>query len=292
MKEELEEGHFDGDGHFRWNKTSEIKDHWLDNLDWVKIKKLDEKTKKNLGIGDESKEGGGGLADSSSDSETDEIDDVRKFDVIAAYRRILELMEPKETIKRTLQRLGKKSANISSIERFRRKKAGIIDENATLVIELTELTNKILTKLGNMDIYEETYEHINEKFASKLKSSGGAGSSGTSKSIGNDDGALDMYADDFDTKEQEKIVDVTTKPSEASDIGVEQKEATAATNANQIQWQFKWKKDDNDSHGPFSTEQMQQWVDDGYFKDGVFVKKIGTDQQFYSSNRVDFELYL
>lgn len=37
MKEELEEGHFDADGHYQWNKSKEIKDHWLDNLDWVKV---------------------------------------------------------------------------------------------------------------------------------------------------------------------------------------------------------------------------------------------------------------
>lgn len=127
MKEELEEGHFDGDGHFQWKKEKEITDHWLDNLDWVKIKKYDDERKqkaaeRNTG---ESSGTGGGLADSSSDSEDDENDEgLKKFDVIEAYRRILELMQPGETIKRTLQRLGKNSAKISSIERFRRKKAG------------------------------------------------------------------------------------------------------------------------------------------------------------------------
>lgn len=37
MKEELEEGHFDAEGHFQWNKDNDIKDNWLDNLDWVKV---------------------------------------------------------------------------------------------------------------------------------------------------------------------------------------------------------------------------------------------------------------
>lgn len=40
MREELEEGHFDADGHFQWNKDNEIKDNWLDNLDWMKVYKL------------------------------------------------------------------------------------------------------------------------------------------------------------------------------------------------------------------------------------------------------------
>lgn len=38
MKEELEEGHFDKDGHYHWNKETEAKDNWLDNIDWMKVR--------------------------------------------------------------------------------------------------------------------------------------------------------------------------------------------------------------------------------------------------------------
>ena len=37
MKEELEEGRFDKEGHYIPNKDKEIKDYWLDNIDWVKV---------------------------------------------------------------------------------------------------------------------------------------------------------------------------------------------------------------------------------------------------------------
>lgn len=37
MKEELEEGHFDADGHYQFHKDADIKDNWLDNIDWVKV---------------------------------------------------------------------------------------------------------------------------------------------------------------------------------------------------------------------------------------------------------------
>lgn len=301
MKEELEEGHFDGDGHFQWNKEKEITDHWLDNLDWVKIKKLDDAKKQKaaengdgegsggVGGGGSGGGGGGGLADSSSDSEDDGDDKtLKKFDVIAAYRRILEFMQPKETIQRTLQRLGKKSAKISSIERFRRKKAGIIDEDAALVTEITELTNKILTKLGNMNIYEETYEEINEKFGSKLKG-GGDFSLGNSSNVTADDG-LDMYADDFDSKEQKKM-DTGKTVHFAVPVNAAASGPDSAID-DTVQWEFKWKQDDTECHGPFPTEQMLKWSNDGYFKDGVFVKKFGAQSNFNSSNRIDFELYL
>lgn len=39
MKEELQEGHFDNQGHYHWKKDADadLKDHWLDNIDWVKV---------------------------------------------------------------------------------------------------------------------------------------------------------------------------------------------------------------------------------------------------------------
>lgn len=52
---------------------------------------------------------------------------------------------------------------MSASERWRRKKAGQDDSkqgNQNQVTELTELANRLLTKTGNMDIYQESYEHI------------------------------------------------------------------------------------------------------------------------------------
>lgn len=39
MQDELEEGYFDAQGTYIWNKkdASEIKDSWLDSIDWVKV---------------------------------------------------------------------------------------------------------------------------------------------------------------------------------------------------------------------------------------------------------------
>lgn len=99
MKEELEEGHFDTQGHYHWKKEKEIKDGWLDNIDWVKVKgrphnkykvHKDEELK---GLGDES---------SSEDEQTEE-----KFNLIENYNEILEHMKPTETIAKAIQRLGK-----------------------------------------------------------------------------------------------------------------------------------------------------------------------------------------
>lgn len=39
MKEELEEGHFDKEGHYLWKKEKQIRDNWLDNIDWIQVSK-------------------------------------------------------------------------------------------------------------------------------------------------------------------------------------------------------------------------------------------------------------
>jgi CD2 antigen cytoplasmic tail-binding protein 2 len=57
-------------------------------------------------------------------------------------------------------------------------------------------------------------------------------------------------------------------------------------------WEFKWDEESPDIHGPHTTSQMQAWVDEGYFKKSVLVRKCGTHGQFYNSSRVDFELYM
>lgn len=226
----------------------------------------------------------------SSDSDSDAADDSKEFNVIEAYRRILELMQPKETIKRTLQRLGGKSAKLSSAERRKMKKAGIVDPNAILVTELTELTNAILTKMGNMDIYEETYEQIHEKYSVKTKLQLGGESSSSTKPDQQAHEELDMYADDFDIKEKSKIITITPNLSDAELMKPPQ--ITSASNESEVMWEFKWKQDDEQVHSGFSSAQMQHWVEEGYFKDGVLVRKVGQDTQFNTSNRIDFELYL
>jgi len=52
---------------------------------------------------------------------------------------------------------------MSASQRWRRKKDGESDSkegNRQQVTELTELANRLLTRTGNMNIYQESYEHI------------------------------------------------------------------------------------------------------------------------------------
>lgn len=56
-------------------------------------------------------------------------------------------------------------------------------------------------------------------------------------------------------------------------------------------WEYKEKEGSKEINGPYSTEQMAKWSESGKFKSGVLVRKCGSEQ-FYTSNRIDFELYL
>lgn len=261
MKEEMEEGHFDRDGHFIWKNEKEIRDNWLDNIDWQKISKS--KGKYNLDDDE---------ANLQSSSSSDEDDSPRKnFDELTTYKEIIKYMKPKETINKTLKRLGGSNMKLSSVERLKRKKAGTLQTNID-VTNMTELVNNILTYMGNMNVYQETYEEIQNKIDKNSNKNNG----NAPKEM-----ELDMYADDFDVKEKEKLQQGANNPSTSS--------STSDTNQ-ELMWEFKWNPDGN-IQGPFSTSQMIKWSQDSHFKKGVLVRKCGENTNFYSSNRIDFELY-
>jgi len=91
------------------------------------------------------------------------VEDNVEFNVTAAYKEIISMMEPKETISKSLRRLGG-NKRLTTAERWKLKKAGLsTDEgSSSKVTRLTELANQILTANGNMDVYQETYEQISQ----------------------------------------------------------------------------------------------------------------------------------
>lgn len=130
MKDEMDEGDFDKDGYYHWKKDKdEIKDAWLDNIDWANInsfKKSDRLTKEQTNDDDEEEN-----EQEDDDSEDDEDDEREKSDSksdqIEMFKKILEHMKPGETILKTIKRLGTSSgsssssgsnANLSASQRF------------------------------------------------------------------------------------------------------------------------------------------------------------------------------
>ncbi|XP_015609234.1 CD2 antigen cytoplasmic tail-binding protein 2 homolog [Cephus cinctus] len=280
MKEELEEGHFDKDGHYLWNKEKQIRDNWLDNIDWVKIKSggsKNNKQKDNTHVK--------GLADSDSDSDDDGPDIM--FDPIPLYKQILGYLKPGETVSKALCRFGKGKKKLSTAERWKRKKeaqttAAEEDENSVHITKLTELANELLTRTGNMDIYQESYEQI------KRKVELGGKQTHPSKQ----EAELDMYADDFDEKEKAKLDENDENSENQNKDPMDTKEQEDSMEK-EVTWELKWSLEEQaEIHGPHTTQQMQAWSKEGYFKSGAWVRRTGQPGQFYSAARVDFELYL
>ena len=69
-------------------------------------------------------------------------------------------------------------------------------------------------------------------------------------------------------------------------------ESKSPSASDEVMWEYKWEdKDGEEIHGPYSSSDMLKWTEDDYFKDGVYCRKVGSDSQFYSSKRIDFDLY-
>ncbi|KAG5320413.1 CD2B2 protein, partial [Pseudoatta argentina] len=274
MKEELEEGHFDKDGHYLWKKEKQVRDNWLDNIDWVQVKpssttNLQKSTKSSKSYG---------LGDSDSDDEGDIM-----FDPIPLYKQILEYLKPGETVSKTLCRLGKGKRKVTTAERWKKKKESKTgkeeeDPNSINITKLTELANELLTRTGNMNIYQESYEQIKKKIEQADKHAHPS----------KQEAELDMYADDFDEKEKAKLDDTDNgKTAETNNA-----EENMSLEEN-VTWDLKWSQDENaEIHGPHTSQQMHAWAKEGYFKKGAWVRRTGQQNQFYNAARVDFELYL
>ena len=82
------------------------------------------------------------------------------------------------------------------------------------------------------------------------------------------------------------------KKAKTEDSNGKAESPTKEADSDKVLWEYKWEDEDEAKiHGPFSSEDMQAWVDEGQFPEGVFVRKVGSGQGFYTSKRIDFDLY-
>ncbi len=59
-----------------------------------------------------------------------------------------------------------------------------------------------------------------------------------------------------------------------------------------MKWEYKWEDTDSaEVHGPYTSQEMLEWQEADFFQAGVFCRKVGSDGAFYSSKRIDFDLY-
>ena len=178
LKEEMEEGRFDAHGNYFEKKDDDIRDSWLDDIDWVKVKELEKGQKTAAEAMDEGKE-----------------ETTRPENVI--FKEILSFLKPGETITKGLRRLGGKKTTPGSRRRWDQKKGGDktdedkggnSEENKESMLKLTELVDELVAG-GNYEAYQYTYERISHQLKQE-----------EDKKKKTDEDAFDMFAAEVDDK--------------------------------------------------------------------------------------------
>ncbi|CDQ76281.1 unnamed protein product [Oncorhynchus mykiss] len=291
LDEEMQEGHFDSEGNYYVKKDEEIRDNWLDNIDWVKIREQPTKRKKKglaakrrRRVGDEDeaeeeKQREEKQADSDEEEDMEEEkepveDPLASFSQHQLTEAVLELLLPGETVATGLRRLGGLGGRKKGKQREENGKAEETNRDTEKLDRLTALADRLVGS-GVFEIYQQTYE----KLAYTLKGKSQQQSVGRSLNGEEEEDELDMFADKIDEKHSVKAPDKEDQDDE--------------TVSDQVMWEYKWDTEENSElYGPFSSQQMQGWVDEGYFKDGVYCRRIEQGSaQFYNSKRLDFDLY-
>lgn len=280
LQEEMEEGHFDSEGNYFLKKEAVIRDNWLDNIDWVKIKEQPPGQKKSL--------------DSADDKEEDEDDDLEvgrtPLDKKELLERMVDLMLPGETVARAIQRLGDKGGPKSSGRQRRpwsRLKADGVEpaeeedsqkrgspERKEQLEQLSGLADQMVAR-GVYEIYQETWEKLALRLRALQQPPAAASTA---------EPELDMFAEEID---EAKLGEKT------SAAGSQAHEEEDDNTLSEVMWEYKWENTNtSELYGPFSSSQMQDWVSQGYFPDGVYCRKADNSEgQFYNSKRIDFDLY-
>ncbi|MCP9259061.1 Tumorous Enhancer of Glp-1(Gf) [Dirofilaria immitis] len=236
MKEDLEEGHFDTDGNFIFDKKeTEVKDAWLDNIDWANVKA-----------------NAGNQWHQKNEEDSSVTKHLGNSELKNTYEKIASMLKSNETIERALSRLGKEKCclGLSAAEERRKrwaaKKAGkeYINEKNFAVKELTGLADTLVSN-GEMEAYQYTLEKI-QHMIQELKS----------KAVD----VLDMFSDEIPTcsvRGQGKRND-----------------RTPGSTSNAVVWEYKLSNDENaEIIGPISSEEMLKLQGEGKFENGGWARK-------------------
>jgi len=293
MNEELEEGHFDVQGNYIFNREKELRDSWLDNIDWVQVKKVES-------AGGKRSSSGAGLADSSSDEEAAAADADEAAGTATAKsgehnlrREMLSLMRAGESVARAIRRLGGGGGGAAARWRAKRQKApaktSAEPADRAAMLRLSGLADQLVSR-GDMDVYEATFELLTFHVA----------------------------------REEERLAKLKAPPefdmfSDAAAPGAAASGATAAATVEavapelQVLWEYCLTRPEAEPEptslfGPFDSQQMQDWCEQGFPRTAqnaaercgpqpeaateVFVRRVGLKADFYSSRRIEFDLYI
>ncbi|CAB4374400.1 unnamed protein product [Rhizophagus irregularis] len=277
MKAEMEEGRFDEAGNYIRNKKdpNAFHDNWLQGVsrkDIEKAKRAHEKQEQERKLKEAEEASKGPL------------------DRISIWKELLTIMKRGETLLDALQRLGGKLNNKGKNKRVQKqykRKKGKTDEETEMVIDkeltseeiieqeckkqierLTDLSDKMMA-LGHFNVYDDTWEQI----LRNLKREGIVPEDWVPSSI--EENVEDNRDNTLNVSYNEISSNVPTNLS-----------------TQQLYWEYKWTDssgaNSNEIHGPFSGEDMKAWNDQGFFAQGILLRRANTEDDFVSSNGIDF----
>ncbi|KAJ2079505.1 hypothetical protein H4R24_003738 [Coemansia sp. RSA 988] len=160
MKDELEEGSFDTQGNFVWNKKDpqSYQDSWLSNV-----------SRSTMQQAKESKERQGQQQQDAQTQSTRRWDNISNDDIIIS---IINMLLPRETVFAALARVGggkkrskwsnKRSKNKKNQQQDEMEEDNGDTERKEKIEKLTELADQAMAR-GMSNVYEDTYEQLVRK---------------------------------------------------------------------------------------------------------------------------------
>ncbi|CAG8591296.1 1226_t:CDS:1, partial [Ambispora leptoticha] len=137
---------------------------------------------------------------------------------------------------------------------------------------LTDLSDRMMA-LGHFNVYEDTWEEILRNLKRE-------------KAVPNDWMPASNDDDELILKDNdEETLSATSYPQDSS---ITQQLASGSDST--TQWEYKWidNGEPADIYGPFSGLDMKAWNEQGYFLQGILVRRAGSTDEFISNINVDF----
>lgn len=160
LEEECEEGEFDNAGNFTYkkdDKQNEEYDTWAESVNWKEVDEREKLAQANPRPRDQST--------SKKDTEVSKRD---KFD---CYRQMLRIMKSDETVQKTIRRLGnsvpKRRNNCKNKGDTPKIDASEVAETKARLDLIIEMAHHLLEE-GDVDIYQKSYEQLEEALDAKF----------------------------------------------------------------------------------------------------------------------------
>ena len=179
LKQEMSEGYFDKDGNYHEKKDDDVRDEWLENIDWERLEE-ENAMKKQAEKGDEA-------------DDEDEGDAKVVRPELEVMREMLGFMKEGESVTKAMQRLGGGKRKAGSAAQRKAKKdsdssSEVTAESKADMLKLTDLVDELVAR-GQFDMYQYTYEKIQHKLTQDEEAQ-----------AAKKDAEFDMFAEDVDKK--------------------------------------------------------------------------------------------